>query len=52
MKRKRPKRIKGEHKYRCVHCKKEMLRVSDKAWIRGYCSETGRDVHLMRVRRK
>ena len=38
--------------YRCKHCGKVVGRFSDKAWVKSYCSKTGKDVHLMRVERK
>jgi phage FluMu protein Com len=36
--------------YRCKHCGKTVQRDSDKAWIKSYCDDTDRDVHLMRVK--
>lgn len=35
--------------YRCRHCGKTVKRDSIKAWIKSYCSETGKDVRLQRV---
>ena len=35
--------------YRCKHCNKIVQRDSAKAWIKSYCDETGKDVHLMRI---
>lgn len=28
---------KRKRKYRCAHCKRTILRVSDKQWIKGDC---------------
>jgi len=36
-------------KYRCKHCRKIVLRVSNKQWIKSWCDETSKYVHLMRV---
>lgn len=35
--------------YRCAHCGKVVERDSDKAWVRSYCEDTGRTVHLQRA---
>jgi len=35
--------------YRCAHCGKVVERDSDKAWIKSWCEETQRNVHLIRV---
>jgi phage FluMu protein Com len=35
--------------YRCKHCKKVVKRPSDKKWLKSYCSDTGQDVHLIKV---
>jgi len=35
--------------YRCKHCKKIVERKSDKAWIKSYCDQSGRWVHLRRL---
>ena len=35
-------------KYICKHCKKIVLRKSDKQWIKSLCDKTGKIVHLMR----
>lgn len=35
-------------KYRCKHCKKIVDRDSKKKWIKSYCDETGKTVHLQR----
>lgn len=40
---------KRRRKYYCAHCKKTVLRMSNKAWIKSYCGPTGRTVHLVRV---
>jgi len=37
-------------KYRCKHCGKVVERDSDKEWIKSYCSETGRDTHITKVK--
>ena len=39
-----------KHKYRCKHCKKIVTRESDKQWIKSYCDDTDRYVHLQRVK--
>lgn len=44
--------MKRKRRYRCKHCGKTVLRVSDKQWIKSICGETGRDVHLTLVRGK
>lgn len=36
-------------KYHCKHCGRTVIRDSEKAWIKSYCDDTGRWVHLMRV---
>lgn len=36
-------------KYRCVHCGKKVRRESAKQWVKSYCDDTGRTVHLQRV---
>lgn len=36
--------------YRCKHCGKTVFRESTKAWIKSYCEESGRDVHLTRAK--
>ncbi len=36
-------------RYRCKHCKKIVKRKSTKQWIKSWCDNTGRYVHLMRV---
>jgi hypothetical protein len=36
-------------RYRCKHCGKVVIRLSDKAWVKSYCSQTGREVHLRRI---
>lgn len=38
------------HKYRCKHCGKVVKRKSTKQWIESYCVDTGKTVHLVRVR--
>lgn len=36
-------------RYRCKHCGKTMLRPSRKAWVKSFCDETGKSVHLTKV---
>jgi phage FluMu protein Com len=36
--------------YRCPHCNDPLTRESGKAWIRSYCSKTGRMVRLQLVK--
>lgn len=36
-------------KYQCKHCKKILVRDSIKAWIKGYCSTSGKNVHLIKI---
>jgi phage FluMu protein Com len=36
------------HPYRCRWCKKTVLRNGTKAWVKSYCTETGRTVRLIR----
>jgi ribosomal protein L37AE/L43A len=33
--------------YKCKHCKKTIERESNKFWIKSYCEETGKTVHLI-----
>jgi hypothetical protein len=35
--------------YRCKHCGKDMKRESDKQWVKSYCDQAGRTVHLQRM---
>lgn len=36
--------------YRCRHCGKTVKRESAKQWIKSYCTATGKNVRLWRVR--
>ena len=36
--------------YKCKHCGKAGLWRSDKKWVKSYCKEIGRHVHLMLVK--
>jgi hypothetical protein len=36
-------------KYYCKHCKKTVSRNSKKAWVKSYCEEYGKTVHLIRM---
>ena len=38
------------NRYRCKHCGKTVLRESTKAWIKSVCGQTGKTVHLMKVK--
>ena len=38
-----------KNKYRCKHCKKIVSRESEKQWVKSYCEQTGKNVHLMKV---
>lgn len=38
-----------KNKYRCRHCKKVVERESEKRWIKSWCEETCKNVHLWRV---
>ncbi len=38
------------HKYRCSGCKSIVMRESDKAWVKSFCEQTGKTVHLQRVK--
>lgn len=40
-----------KNKYYCKHCKKTVVRDSEKAWIKSMCDETGKDVHLMLLKK-
>ena len=44
--------LKRKRKYRCPHCKKTVLRVSDKQWIDGFCLNEGRESRMMVVKPK
>jgi phage FluMu protein Com len=37
--------------YRCNHCKKVVERESAKAWVKSYCTETGKVVHLIKMKK-
>lgn len=39
----------AEATYRCSHCGQTVERASTKAWIRSYCQQADRSVHLLRV---
>lgn len=34
--------------YKCKHCGGILERESNKAWIKSYCSVSGKNVHLMK----
>ena len=36
-------------RYRCKHCGKVVERSQRKAWIKSFCTDSGRTVHLMRT---
>lgn len=38
------------NKYLCAYCGKVVERDSDKAWIKSYCSATGKDVRLIIIK--
>lgn len=38
-----------ENNYRCKHCQKTIKRQSNKKWIKSYCDETSKDVHLQQL---
>ena len=38
------------NKYRCVHCKDEVERESNKQWIKSYCEKAGKFVRLQLVK--
>ena len=40
-------RKKLKQRFRCKHCGKILLRKTDKQWVKSYCTQTGRTVHLM-----
>lgn len=35
--------------YRCRHCEKMVWRKGSKHWMKSYCEETGKNVHLMLI---
>lgn len=35
--------------YKCNHCGKIVKRNSDKKWIKSYCEQTGKMVHIVKV---
>ena len=35
-------------KYHCKHCGQTVERDSNKKWIKSYCEETGKVVHLIK----
>lgn len=35
--------------YKCRHCGKVVERNSDKQWIKSYCTQTNKTVHLIKV---
>jgi DNA-directed RNA polymerase subunit RPC12/RpoP len=39
----------GLPKYKCKHCGKTFERDSDKKWIKSYCSDTGKNVRIVRI---
>jgi len=39
------------NKYICKHCKSVVKRKFSKKWIKSYCDETGKNVHLIRVKK-
>ena len=38
-------------RYKCKHCGKVVERDSNKAWVKSYCDQTGKNVHLVRVKK-
>jgi ribosomal protein L37AE/L43A len=38
--------------YFCKHCNKIVKRESSKQWIKSYCDETGKTVHLLKLNNK
>lgn len=38
-----------KNKYKCKHCKRVVTRDGDKQWIKSYCEETGKTVHLTKL---
>jgi len=42
--------LKRKRKYICKHCKKKVLRISDKKWIKSFCEETGKYTRLILVK--
>ena len=40
-----------KNEYRCTHCKKIVLRISDKQWIKSWCKEADRYVRLQIVKK-
>lgn len=45
------KLISDSNNYKCKHCGKVVKRYSYAKWIKSYCEKTGKDVHLMRVKK-
>ena len=41
---------KAKRRYRCARCKRVVVRVSDKQWIKSYCDRTDGQAHLQLVR--
>jgi len=41
--------VKRKRKYRCIHCGKIQLRVTDKQWVKSYCEISEKYVHLVLV---
>ena len=36
--------------YYCVHCNKIAWRDSNKEWVKSYCEQTGKTVHLQKAK--
>lgn len=43
---------KRKRKYYCKHCKNIFVRMSDKKWIKSYCEDADKSVHLTLLKKK
>lgn len=52
MKKEQPpvKLVSSPSPYLCKHCRAVVFRESSKAWVKSFCTETGKDVHLQRLK--
>lgn len=39
-----------ENEYKCKHCGKIVKRQTSKQWVKSYCEQTGKNVHLIKIK--